>query len=557
MPRILTPKTRLDTLRKDAKRWLKAIRAGDADAIARFNATGATLSAEPALRDVQHATALDFGCENWIALNAMIADLALDRQSHAERIDQLLHHGWEGSPPTARRILARYPDIARDSLFAAATCGDVAEVERRLARDPDAALAKGGPKDWTALAFVAYGRLDAANAVTIARLLLAAGADPNFSFNDGWDNAFTLVTGAIGLGEGAKPSHPQAVELLELLIAAGASPFDTQALYNISIVGSDTYWYDLLWRHCEAQGVTDRWRDAVSYRIGGRQPLNPLDYLLGNAVGQNHLARAEWLLERGANPDTPHAYTGQPVQALAQLSGFTAMAELLVRHGAAPVMLEGAEAFRAAVLGGNEASARALVTADPSLVADPALLLAAAEFGNAPAVALLLALGADVGGCDHEGISPLHRAVQSGSIDTADLLIAAGADIDRREGKWGGTPLSWAAILGRPAMATRLAPLSCDMWPLVHLGMTGRLETLLDAEPTLANQVRTDSDGPTPLFHLPEDDDQAVEVAGILLRHGADPRLSDKAGKTAIDAARRRGLDDAADLMEEWHHAHR
>jgi hypothetical protein len=553
MRRTLTPKTSLDTLRKDAKRWLKAIRAGDDAAIARLRDSGAKLSADPGLRDVHQALALDYGYENWVALKAAIADLALDRQSYAERLDQLLRHGWDGDPAVARRILDRHPVIARDSVFTAAICGDIAEVERRLARDPGAAVATGGPKDWSALAYVAYGRLDAPNGVAIARLLLAAGADPNFAFNDGWDNSFTLVTGAIGLGEGAKSSHPQATELVELLVAAGASPFDTQALYNISIVGQDVYWYDLLWRHCEAQGVTDRWRDAVTYRIGGNQPLNPLDYLLGNAVGQNHLARAEWLLARGANPDTPHAYTGQPVHALAQLSGFVDMAALLDRHGAVPVALSEAQAFRAACLRGDEASARALA-GDPHLLANPALLLAAAEFGNAPAIALLLSLGADVGGCDHEGISPLHRAVQSESLETAKRLIAAGAEIDRRERKWNGTPLSWAVVLGRPQMVDLLAPLSRDLWSLAHLGLTEQLDAVLSAEPDLASGVRTHGDSPTPLFNLPEDEDKAAEVARILLRRGADPRMRNKSGQTAIEAARRRDLDEAADVMEGWRH---
>lgn len=554
MRRTLTPKTNLDTLRRDAKRWLKAIRAGDAAAIARLRGAGAAPAGDPALRDVHQAIAVEYGCENWIALKAAVADLALDRQSYADRLDQLLRHGWDGDPAVARRILDRHPAIARDSLFTAATCGDLAEVERRLARDPAAALAQGGPKDWTALAYVAYGRLDAANGPAIARLLLAAGADPNFSFNDGWDNSFTLVTGAIGLGEGAKASHPHATELVDMLVAAGASPFDTQALYNISIVGHDVYWYDVLWRHCEAQGLTDHWRDAVSYRIGGKQPLNPLDYLLGNAVGQNHLARAEWLLVRGANPDTPHAYTGEPVHALAQLSGFVDMAALLERHGAAPVALSGAQAFRAACLRGDEPSARSLLAAGPLLITNPATLLSAAEFGNARAVALLLSLGADVRGADHEGITPLHRAVQSGSLEAANLLIAAGAEIDRRERKWNGTPLSWAAVLGRPRMVELLAPLSRDLWPLVHLGLAERLDALLGAEPDLANQSRPREDSPTPLFHLPDDEEQAVEIARILLRHGADPRVRDKAGQTAIDAARRRDLDDAADMMETWRH---
>jgi len=554
MRRTLTPKTNLDTLRKDAKRWLKAIRAGDQTAIARLRKAGAKLSADPGLRDVHQALALEYGCESWVALKAAIADLALDRQSYADRLDQLLRHGWDGDPALARRIVDRHPVIAHDSVFTAAMCGDVAEVEQRLARNPGVAVAVGGPKDWTALAYVAYGRLDPTNGLVIARLLLAAGADPNFSFNDGWDNSFTLVTGAIGLGEGAKSSHPQAAELVDLLVAAGASPFDTQALYNISIVGQDVYWYDLLWRHCEAQGMTDRWRDAVSYRIGGRQPLNPLDYLLGNAVGQNHLARADWLLARGANPDTPHAYTGQPVHALAQLSGFVDMAALLERHGAMPVALNGAEAFRAACLRGDRARARALLATDPQLVTNPALLLAAAEFGNAPAIALLLALGADAGGCDHEGITPLHRAAQSGSLEAANLLIAAGAEIDRRERKWNGTPLGWAVVLGTPQMVDLLAPLSRDLWSLTHLGLTERLDAVLGAEPDLVNHIGEQADNPTPLFNLPEDEDKAVDVARVLLHHGADPRTRNKNGQTAIDAARRRDLDEAAEVMESWRH---
>ena len=73
MRRTLTPKTNLDTLRKDAKRWLKAIRAGDETAIARLRDASAKFSADPGLRDVHQALALEYGCENWVALKAAIA----------------------------------------------------------------------------------------------------------------------------------------------------------------------------------------------------------------------------------------------------------------------------------------------------------------------------------------------------------------------------------------------------------------------------------------------------------------------------------------------------
>src|SRR5262249_15288565 len=163
---------------------------------------------------------------------------------------------------------------------------------------------------------------------------------------------------AIRLGEGVKPSHPQAEELVDILVEGGADPFDLQALYNISIVGEDTHWYDVLWRHCEARGVTGKWANAADGWPDAKVPVSMLDYLLGNAVGQNHRVRAEWLLNRGADPNAPHFYTGRPVHALAQISGFLDMAALLERAGARPAHLAGMQAFQAACLRLDEAGAR-------------------------------------------------------------------------------------------------------------------------------------------------------------------------------------------------------
>src|ERR1700761_3869767 len=202
MGRALTPKTSLESLRREAKRWLKALRAGDPAAARRLRTAWPGAPAEPGLRDIQHALALDYGQENWIALKAALDDLALAGKSEAERAELVLRHGWDGDPVAARRILRRHPEVARFNLFTAAACGDLAEVERRLAADPEAAKAVGGSREWTALAYVAYSRLDDVNAVAIARRLIDAGADPDFSFNDGWDNPFSVLAGAIRLGEG-------------------------------------------------------------------------------------------------------------------------------------------------------------------------------------------------------------------------------------------------------------------------------------------------------------------------------------------------------------------
>ena len=224
------------------------------------------------------------------------------------------------------------------------------------------------------------------------------------------------------------------------------------------------------------------------------------------------------------------------------------MVRLLEGHGATPTTLSGVQALQAACLRGDEPQARALVTADLSLIADPRPLLAAGEFGNARAVDLLLRLGGSVGGLDHDGISPLHRTVQSGSLEAVKRLVEAGAGIELRERRGRGTAMSWSVVLGKPHIADYLAPLSRDVRARANQARMERLEAVLRTEPELANRTLSMDESPTPLFGLPDDEAAAVEVARLLIAYGGDPAVHNKAGQTAIDAARARGLEEAAEL---------
>jgi hypothetical protein len=67
MSRQITSRTTLDHLKAEAKRWLKALRANDADARARFERSIADAPVAPALRDVQHAVAREYGLAGWDA----------------------------------------------------------------------------------------------------------------------------------------------------------------------------------------------------------------------------------------------------------------------------------------------------------------------------------------------------------------------------------------------------------------------------------------------------------------------------------------------------------
>jgi hypothetical protein len=73
MSRQITRKTTVESLKREAKRWLKAIRANVADARARFARAYPRGPAEPTLRDVLRALAREYELPGWLALKARLA----------------------------------------------------------------------------------------------------------------------------------------------------------------------------------------------------------------------------------------------------------------------------------------------------------------------------------------------------------------------------------------------------------------------------------------------------------------------------------------------------
>jgi ankyrin repeat protein len=552
MSRTLTPDSSLETLKKEAKRWLKTLRAGDAQARRRLVAATPTAPDNPGLRDVQLALAREYGFPGWIALSRALDDLAHARRSHDERVEMVLRAAmWQSDRASAARILARWPEIATANIYTAAATADRAEIKRRLTTDPAAATRKGGPFDWEPLLYLAYARFsDQPQGLDAAQLLVDHGADPNARWIGPWgEPPFTVLTGVIGEGEGVQPPHPQARALATLLIDRGADPFDPQALYNTSIVGDDIAWLEFLWSQSERRRRIEAWRAVPeTATMGGVVPLNALDYLLGNAVAGNHLQRVEWLLAHGANANSLHAYSKRPQREEALIQGYEEVVALLDRHGAMATPLTGKAAFRAACMRLDHEVAHALVKQHPELLSDAEPMLTAARRGRVDIVTLLLELGVNVDVADETEQRGLHNAVAGGSLDVVKLLVAHGADIDRPTTRMGGGSLGFAAHFGQREIATFLAPLSRDLPNLTYLGMADRLRELFAVNPTLVNAVYPKFDA-TPLFALPDDEEEAAEMAAVLLAHGADPQIRNKDGLTAEQAARERGLIDAADLM--------
>ena len=101
----------LESLKKEAKRWLDAIRANDPDARARLERALPDASTTLTLRDVQHALAREHGFAGWAALKQAVEQrLAIDADAGAkalarygEMADALLEAYRTGTPEAMER----------------------------------------------------------------------------------------------------------------------------------------------------------------------------------------------------------------------------------------------------------------------------------------------------------------------------------------------------------------------------------------------------------------------------------------------------------------------
>ena len=79
----------------------------------------------------------------------------------------------------------------------------------------------------------------------------------------------------------------------------------------------------------------------------------------------------------------------------------------------------------------------------------------AAEAGNIKAVKHHLAASTDVDAGDEDASTPLHYAVAFSHKETAELLIAKGADVNTKN-ELGETPLDWVLWCMQPKIAALL-----------------------------------------------------------------------------------------------------
>ncbi len=553
----------LENFRKEAKRWLKALRGGETAARQRLDRAWPSAPQRPGLRDVHHALAREHGYDDWVALKAQ-ADAsrpAAEATPAADRVTTFLEfacwdHHTHGAGDhrmhdrAAQRHLAQYPDIARHDLYCAIVCGQLTEVRRILDARPEAATEAGGARGWSPILYLAYTRFSHQatidNAIEIGRLLLDRGADPNDFYMAG-DSEYSALVGAAGEGEQDSPRQPYAEALYRLLLDRGAGPYDIQVLYTPHFSGDMLRWLEPTYERAVATGRKTDWDDPAwpMLDMGGYGP--GAYFVLKSAIDHDNDALAEWALAHGASPNistSAHPKFNPKYTLLdhAMRIGNARIADRLRRHGAtsAGIPLEPDQEFAAASLRLDRPALEALIVRHPEFLRSHQAMFEAAKRDRPEAIALLLDLGVPIEVSDRSGARALHHAAAGNSLRAAAYLIERGAEVDPRETAWNATPIGWAGHGDHVEMLDLLSRYSRNVWTLAFRGYVDRLRDVLRENPDLAKQ--TTQEGITPLWWLPDDEDKAMEIVELLLAAGADPAQRSVKGGTAAAWARTRGM---------------
>jgi ankyrin repeat protein len=280
-------------------------------------------------------------------------------------------------------------------------------------------------------------------------------------------------------------------------------------------------------------------RAAVQTLLKGRSKqdvagIDGTDALVWAAT-HNDLAMADLLLHAGANAKTANEFGATPLYAAAEHTD-PAMAEKLLAAGADPnkALMSGETPLMVAAKRGNMDTVRVLLKggANPNAQEDNAgqtALMWAISQHQAPVVAELVKHGADVELASKVGTTPLMFAAQQDDVESARILIGAGAKVNDAQPKSGLTPLLIATAMSNAKT----------------------VDLLLENG---ANPNAVDRDGYAPLHKAVRDSDYGIDfdtreatltIVKSLLKHGADPNLRIRQDKAKAAAEIKNGSNVA------------
>jgi len=450
VPDSLPEQPDLGQLRRRAKELRDTAQRGDAaalDRLARQHSSGRGGTVR--LATAQLVIARELGFPSWPRLIAAIDASAAVRRMVADLADASV----EGRVRRAGQIVRADPGIAARSLLAASVLGDAAAVREHLAADPTAAVALDEGRGWPPLLYACYSRwhqIDpgrAAGLAEVVRLLLAAGAVADT--NDGGRPRFrSALKGSVEV------NNP---EITEVLLAAGANPDLGQPVAEAA-GHRDLRCLRLLLSH--GARVAGTW--AVGAAVFHDNP-GAASLLLGALAADGGRAATEALPEAAATASfpvvaalldagaDPRARADDGVSAL-RLAVRAGNAETAARLRALGAAEDGTDIdrFLGACLNGDRRAAEELLAGHADLPGrmtdqDRAVICDAAASRPAETLALML----DLGFSPHArrfGEQPLHTAAYHGNAAAVRLLLAAGAEVDARDAQFDATPLAFATV---------------------------------------------------------------------------------------------------------------
>jgi ankyrin repeat protein len=491
----------LEQYKKQAKELLRAIKAGNVDAVdnvrrwhPRFRSfTDHQLSAFT-LSDAQLVLARAHGFPSWPGFTRHLETLSLlralkDPSSPTNLKDPVSlflefasvpRHGdhASGTLDQAELIRARYPEVTTANIYTAAVLADEEKVRRYLSNDPALATTSGGPHGWDALTYLCFSRylrLDPTRSeafVATARVLLKAGASASTGWMETTDDdpprpfLESVLYAAAGLAR-----HP---ELTRLLLEYGADPNDEETCYHAPETYDNTVVQILLDSgRCNERSLAwlaarkADWHDEKGLLLaleGGANPnfmthwkYSPFQHSIRR---DNGLVMIAMFLDHGADPYLRHAQDQRNAFQMAAYHGRGDILAELERRGFAsnydgptPAL----DALVAACALAHRPQVQGLIARNPDLRQQlidlgGGLLARFAGAANLDGVRVLLDLGIPVDapwpdGDPYFGVTrnstALHVAAWRAHHDIVRELIARGANVNAIDPR-GRTPLQLA-----------------------------------------------------------------------------------------------------------------
>jgi ankyrin repeat protein len=394
----------------------------------------------------------------------------VDSSTVQPRVEFIKASTWHGTLDRAEAMLTAHPELASSDIHIAAILGDEVAVRQFLADDPASVSAKSEPYGADALTHLClskYLRLDPTRSdafLRIAAALLDAGADPNAGFWSAGDHPEheTPLYGAAGVAHHAP--------LTRLLLERGANPNDGEAVYHSPETFDNAAMYLLV----ESGQLTQEslslmlirkhdWHDydGAKYLLEQGANINglrtrgwrPLHHALARS---NRLAIIELLLDHGADPMLTNESDGLTGVVIAAREGRHDVLQLFAQRGVS-IELQGLDRLVAACAMDDTAAVQTAAQQQPALVEEVIamggdLLAKFAGNGNTAGVRQLLDLGVDVATPFAEGDNyfgeptgslAIHVAAWRAQPAIVKLLLERGSPVDRPDPN-GRTPLALA-----------------------------------------------------------------------------------------------------------------